>query len=81
MQALDVPLYLHPDDSFVKPYVLEGCDELLKPTWEWTTETSSHFLRLVFAGVFDGFHASRSSSATWGRRCPTCFGVWTAAPR
>jgi 2,3-dihydroxybenzoate decarboxylase len=55
MQALDVPLYLHPDDSFVKPYVLEGCDELLKPTWEWTTETSSHFLRLVFAGVFDRF--------------------------
>jgi 2,3-dihydroxybenzoate decarboxylase len=39
----------------VKPYVLEGCDELLKPTWEWTTETSSHFLRLVFAGVFDLF--------------------------
>jgi 2,3-dihydroxybenzoate decarboxylase len=47
MQALDVPLYLHPDDSFVKPYVLEGCDELLKPTWEWTTETSSHFLPYV----------------------------------
>src|SRR5262245_38817807 len=36
MQALDVPLYLHPDDSFKKPYVLEGCDELLKPVWEWT---------------------------------------------
>jgi 2,3-dihydroxybenzoate decarboxylase len=28
---------------------------LLKPTWEWTIETSSHFLRLVFAGVFDRF--------------------------
>jgi 2,3-dihydroxybenzoate decarboxylase len=55
MQDLDVPLYLHPDDSFVKPYVLQGCDELLKPTWEWTIETSSHFLRLVFAGVFDRF--------------------------
>ncbi len=55
MQALDVPLYLHPGDSFQKPYVLEGCDELLKPVWEWTIETSSHFLRLVFAGVFDRF--------------------------
>ncbi len=55
MQALDVPLYLHPTDSFKKPYVLEGCDELLKPVWEWTIETSSHFLRLVFAGVFDRF--------------------------
>jgi 2,3-dihydroxybenzoate decarboxylase len=55
MQALDVPLYLHPDDSFKKPYVLEGCDELLKPVWEWTIETSSHFLRLLFSGVFDRF--------------------------
>jgi 2,3-dihydroxybenzoate decarboxylase len=55
MQALDVPLYLHPADSHVMPYVLEGCPELVKPTWEWTLETSSHFLRLVFAGVFDRF--------------------------
>jgi len=55
LQDLDVPLYLHPSDSFVKPYVLEGCDELLKPTWEWNIETSSHFLRLIFAGVFDRF--------------------------
>lgn len=53
MEALDVPLYLHPGDSYVKPHVLEGCDELLKPTWEWGCETASHFLRLVFAGVFD----------------------------
>jgi 2,3-dihydroxybenzoate decarboxylase len=35
--------------------VLEGCDELLKPVWEWTIETSSHFLKLVFAGLFDRF--------------------------
>lgn len=55
MQDLDVPLYLHPADSFVKPYALEGCDELLKPTWEWTFETATHFLRLVFSGVFDRF--------------------------
>lgn len=55
MQGLDVPLYLHPGDSFVLPYVLEGAPELLKPTWEWNIETSSHFLRLVFAGVFDRF--------------------------
>jgi 2,3-dihydroxybenzoate decarboxylase len=55
MQALDAPLYLHPDDAFKKPYVLEGCEELLKPVWEWTIETSSHFLRLIFAGVFDRF--------------------------
>lgn len=55
MQALDVPLYLHPTDSYVLPYVLDGCPELLKPVWEWNIETSSHFLRLVFSGVFDRF--------------------------
>lgn len=55
MQALDVPLYLHPTDSFVLPYVLEGAPELVKPTWEWNFETSSHFLRLLFSGVFDRF--------------------------
>lgn len=55
MQALDVPLYLHPADSVVLPTVLQGCPELLKPTWEWNFETSAHFLRLVFSGVFDRF--------------------------
>jgi 2,3-dihydroxybenzoate decarboxylase len=55
VQDLDVPLYLHPGDSFRLPYVLEGAPELLKPTWEWTIDTSSHLLRLVFAGVFDRF--------------------------
>lgn len=55
MQALDAPLYLHPTDSFVLPYVLEGAPELVKPTWEWNFETSSHFLRLLFSGVFDRF--------------------------
>ncbi|MDE1568004.1 amidohydrolase family protein [Aquabacter sp. P-9] len=55
LQALDAPLYLHPTDSFVLPYVLQGAPELVKPTWEWNFETSSHFLRLVFSGVFDRF--------------------------
>lgn len=55
MQALDAPLYLHPGDAYVTPDVLQGCDELSKPVWEWTTETSSHFLRLIFAGVFDRY--------------------------
>jgi 2,3-dihydroxybenzoate decarboxylase len=55
MQALDVPLYLHPDNAYVKPYAMAGCDELLKAIWEWNCETSTHFLRLVFSGVFDRF--------------------------
>jgi 2,3-dihydroxybenzoate decarboxylase len=55
MQALDVPLYLHPDNAYVKPYAMEGCEELLKAIWEWNCETSTHFLRLLFSGVFDRF--------------------------
>lgn len=70
LEALDVPLYLHPDDSFVKPYVLEGCDELLKPTWEWTFETASHALRLVFAGVFDRYPRARLILGHMGETLP-----------
>jgi 2,3-dihydroxybenzoate decarboxylase len=55
MQALNVPLYLHPADSFELPYVLEGAPELRRATWEWTTETSSHALRLIVAGVLDRY--------------------------
>jgi 2,3-dihydroxybenzoate decarboxylase len=81
MQALDVPLYLHPGDSFRKPHVLEGCDELLKPVWEWTIDASSHFLRLVFAGVFDRFPRLKIAIGHMGRRFPTCSGGSTAGRR
>jgi len=70
MQALDAPLYLHPTDSYVLPYVLKGCPELLKPTWEWTMETSAHFLRLVFAGVFDRFPRLRIILGHMGETLP-----------
>lgn len=55
LEELDVPLYLHPDDSYRKPYVLNGVPELDKATWEWTTETATHALRLIVTGVFDRF--------------------------
>ncbi|MDQ0511945.1 amidohydrolase family protein [Ancylobacter amanitiformis] len=70
LQHLDVPLYLHPDDSWVKPHVLEGCDELLKPTWEWTFETASHALRLVFSGVFDRYPRVRVILGHMGETLP-----------
>jgi 2,3-dihydroxybenzoate decarboxylase len=74
MQDLDVPLYLHPGDSFRLPYVLEGAPELLKPTWEWTVETSSHFLRLVFSGVFDRFPKLKVILGHMGEALP--FYLW-----
>jgi len=74
MQALDVPLYLHPGDSFALPYVLKGCDELLKPVWEWTTETATHFLRLVFSGVFDRYPRLKIILGHMGETLP--FMLW-----
>jgi 2,3-dihydroxybenzoate decarboxylase len=74
MQSLDVPLYLHPADSYVLPYVLEDCPELSKPVWEWTTETSTHFLRLVFAGVFDRFPKLKIVLGHMGETLP--FVLW-----
>lgn len=55
MQALDVPLYLHPTDACVQPQVLAGHPELSGAAWGWGVETASHALRLLFGGVFDRF--------------------------
>lgn len=74
LQALDVPLYLHPDDAFVKPHVLEGAPELAKPVWEWTTETSTHALRLVVAGVFDRWPRAQVILGHMGETLP--FVLW-----
>nr|WP_315597152.1 amidohydrolase family protein [uncultured Cupriavidus sp.] len=55
MQALDVPLYLHPTDAAVQPTVFAGHPELTGAVWGWGVETASHALRLLFGGVFDRF--------------------------
>jgi len=56
-QALDVPIYLHPTlphPDAVKAY-FEGYEELARAGWGFAVDTSCHFLRIVFAGVFDAF--------------------------
>jgi 2,3-dihydroxybenzoate decarboxylase len=70
LQALDVPLYLHPGDSHRMPFVLEGFPELQKPVWEWTTETSSHALRLIVSGVFDRFPRAKLILGHMGEAIP-----------
>jgi len=56
-QALDVPIYLHP--TLPHPLALkayfEGYEELARAGWGFAVDTSCHFLRLVFAGLFDAY--------------------------
>jgi predicted TIM-barrel fold metal-dependent hydrolase len=56
-QALGVPIYLHPavpHPNAVKAY-FEGYEELMTAGLGFEIDTSSHFLRIVFAGVFDAY--------------------------
>lgn len=55
MQALDVPLYLHPTDPSPAPAAYAGHPELAGAVWGWGVETATHALRLLFGGVFDRF--------------------------
>jgi 2,3-dihydroxybenzoate decarboxylase len=55
MQALDVPLYLHPFNMFDSPHMFNRHPELTGATWGWGVETGTHALRLLFGGVFDRF--------------------------
>jgi 2,3-dihydroxybenzoate decarboxylase len=53
VEALGVPIYLHPGDPVTPSPALEGHNGLRRATWEWGVETGSHALRLVFGGVFE----------------------------
>ncbi len=55
LQALDVPLYLHPFDAYGPIHVYTGHPEIKGATWGWGAETAAHALRLLFGGVFDRF--------------------------
>src|SRR5215470_17578534 len=54
-EHLGAPIYLHPADPVAPLPVLAGHKGLKRATWEWTFETASHALRLVFGGMFDRF--------------------------
>jgi predicted TIM-barrel fold metal-dependent hydrolase len=56
-QALGVPIYLHPTlahPDALKSY-FKGYEELARAGWGFAVDTSCHFLRIVFAGVFDAY--------------------------
>jgi predicted TIM-barrel fold metal-dependent hydrolase len=54
---LDVPVYLHPAlpaAPLVDSY-FAGYEELARAPWGFAVDTSCHFLRLVFSGLFDAY--------------------------
>ena len=54
---LDVPIYLHPalpHHDVVNAY-FSGYEELARAPWGFAVDTSCHFLRLVFSGLFDAY--------------------------
>jgi len=67
-------IYLHPADPITPAPVLEGHPGLRRATWEWTFETGSHALRLVFAGIFDRFPRAKLMLGHLGETLP--FLLW-----
>ena len=54
-QALDVPIYLHPNTppaSMIAPFLPRGLDGAI---YGFAVETGLHLLRIIVAGVFDRF--------------------------
>ena len=55
LDALKVPLYLHPNTpvpQMIQPYLKHALETA---TWGFSAETSLHALRLVMGGIFDRF--------------------------
>ena len=73
-EALGTLIYLHPADPVAPFPVLAGHKALKRATWEWTIETGSHALRLVFGGVFDRFPRAKVALGHMGETLP--FQLW-----
>jgi predicted TIM-barrel fold metal-dependent hydrolase len=56
-QALDVPIYIHPDapPAGVADAYYKGHPALIGPGWSYTVESATQALRLMLSGVFDSY--------------------------
>jgi 2,3-dihydroxybenzoate decarboxylase len=68
--AIGAPIYLHPADPISSYSAIAGCKVLQRAMWEWTVETGSHALRLVFGGVFDRFPGAKLILGHLGETLP-----------
>jgi len=69
-EALGVVLYLHPGDPITPMPALDGYRGLKRATWEWTVETGTHALRVVFSGLFDRFPRAKFVLGHLGETLP-----------
>ena len=56
-QSLGVPIYLHPGGPHpgMMASYFQGFEDLSRPAWGFAVDASCHFLRILFAGVFDAY--------------------------
>jgi 2,3-dihydroxybenzoate decarboxylase len=74
VQELGALIYLHPADPPALFPALDGVRALRRATWEWTLETGTHALRLVFGGTFDRFPGAKLALGHMGETLP--FLLW-----
>src|SRR5262249_3317443 len=72
--ALGTLIYIHPTDPVSVAPVLQGHPGLRRATWEWTFETGSHALRLIFGGGFDRYPKARVGLGHMGETLPFLLG-------
>ncbi len=80
VQALDVPIYLHPAvphpavvEAYYKDYLKEF-PALLTAAWGFTVETATQGIRMVLSGVFDAYPRLRIILGHLGESLP--FSLW-----
>jgi 2,3-dihydroxybenzoate decarboxylase len=74
LEALGVPIYLHPANAPDVTASMVGYPELWGAMWGWTPETATHILRLIVGGIFDRFPKATVITGHMGETLPTL--VW-----
>jgi predicted TIM-barrel fold metal-dependent hydrolase len=70
-EGLGVPVYLHPRDVPPKAaFYFEGFPELATAACGFTVDTTIHFMRMVFGGVFEAFPKLKSLLGHLGEGIP-----------
>jgi len=73
-QAMDVAVYLHP--TMPPPAVMNACyqnyPEIASAAWGFAADTGAHYLRLIFAGIYDTFPDLKIIVGHLGEGLPFC---------